>query len=126
MDERELMIELELEPGADTEEIEQAGRQLRARLLELDVEAVRPVPVSQEPDGAKGTAVDWSQLVLTLSAAGGVSTSLITLARHWLGQHAATQRLKITIENDTIELERATSEERGQLISAWIQRHEDK
>lgn len=126
MGERELLIELELEPDADMEEIQHAGQQLCALLLKLDIEAVQPVSVAPEPNGAKGAAVDWSQLVLTLSAAGGVVTSLITLARQWLSQHAAAQRLKITIGKSALELERTTSEERERLISAWIRLHEDK
>lgn len=124
MDERELLIVLELEPDADAEEIEQLGRQLRNRLRELDVGEVQPAPASETPDGAKGAAVDWGSLLLTLSAAGGVFTSVITLARDWLKGRATAKRLKITVENDTIELERATTVEREQLINAWVKRHD--
>ncbi len=124
MNERELLIVLEPEPDADSEEIEQLGRQLRNRLRELDVDGVQPMPASEAPDDAKGAAVDWGSLLLTLSATGGVFTSVITLARDWLKGHATAKRMTIKVGNDTIELERATTEEREQLINAWVKRHD--
>lgn len=75
------------------------------------------------PEGAKGGAVDWGSLLVTLSAAGGVFTLVIALTRDWLARHGGAQRIKLTIDNDTIVLDRATTEEREQLIGTWVQRH---
>jgi hypothetical protein len=114
---------LELEPEADLDEAEQLGRQLCADLTQLDVDAVKPATIADIPEGAKGAAVDWGSLLLTLSATGGVFTSVIAVTRDWLVRHNAAQRIKITIDNDTIELDRSTAPEREKLISAWVQRH---
>jgi hypothetical protein len=122
-DPRSLLLVLELEPEADPDEAEQLGRQLCADLTQLDVDAVKPAAITDIPEGAKGAAVDWGSLLLTLSATGGVFTSVITVARDWLLRHNAAQRIKITIDNDTIELDRSSAPEREQLISTWLHRH---
>ncbi len=122
-DQRSLLLMLELEPDVDSGEAERLGRQLRAELTQLDIEAVRPATITDVPEGAKGGAVDWGSLLVTLSAAGGVFTSMIAMAQEWLTRHGAAQRIKITIDNDTIVLDRASGQEREQLISTWVQRH---
>jgi hypothetical protein len=122
-DQRNLLLVLELEPEADSDEAERLGRQLRADLTELDVEAVKPATTADVPQGAKGGAVDWGSLLVTFSVAGGVFTSVIAVARDWLARHSAAQRISITIDNDTIVLDRASTQEREQLISTWVRRH---
>jgi hypothetical protein len=122
-DQRDLLLVLDLEPEAGPDEAERLGRQLRAELAQLDVEAVKPATISDVPEGAKGAAVDWGSLLVTLSAAGGVFTSVIALTRDWLARHGAAQRIKITIDGDTIVLDRATTAEREQLIGTWVHQH---
>src|SRR5215469_12961993 len=122
-DQRDLLLVLELEPEADADEAERLGRQLRTELTQLDVEAVKPAPITDVPEGAKGGAVDWGSLLVTFSAAGGVFTSVIAMAQDWLDRHSAAQRVKITIDNDTIVLDRASAQEREQLIGTWVRRH---
>ena len=121
-DQRNLLLVLELEPEATPEEAERLGRQLRAELAQLDVDTVRPAAVSDEP-GSKGAGVDWGSLLVAMSAAGGVFTSVIALAQDWLSRHGSARRIKMTIDDDSIVLERATPAEREQLIQAWIDRH---
>jgi hypothetical protein len=122
-DQRDLLLVLELEPEADADEAERLGRQLRRDLTQLDVEAVNPVTVTDVPKGAKGGAVDWGSLLVTFSAAGGVFTTVIAMAQDWLDRHSAAQRIKMTIDNDTIVLDRASEQEREQLIGTWVRRH---
>jgi hypothetical protein len=122
-DQRNLLLALELDPEADPEEAERLGQQLRADLAQLDVEAVRPAASTDVPQGAKGGAVDWGSLLVTFSDAGGVFTTVILLARDWLARHSAAQRIKVTIDNDTIVLDRASAQEREELISTWVRRH---
>jgi hypothetical protein len=117
------LLALELDEDADPDESERLGRQLRADLARLDVEAVKPASATEVPDGAKGTAVDWGTLLVTFSVGGGVFTSMIAVARDWLARHSRAQRIKITIDHDTIELDRASTQEREQLISTWVRRH---
>jgi Effector Associated Constant Component 1 len=120
---RTLLLMLELDPEAEPDEAERLGRQLRVELTQLDVEAVDPATPPEEPEGAKGVAVDWGALLVTFSAAGGVFTSLIAVARDWLTQHRSAQRITMTIDNDSIILDRASVQERQELISAWVRRH---
>lgn len=53
-DPRNLLIELQLDADADSEEAERFGRQLRAELAQLDVEAVSPMVSADVAPGAKG------------------------------------------------------------------------
>jgi hypothetical protein len=120
---RNLLLVLELDADADPDESDRLGRGLRTDLAQLDVEAVKPAAVTEVPDGAKGAAVDWGTLLVTFSVGGGVFTSMIAVARDWLARHSSAQRIKLTIDNDTIELDRASTQEREQLISTWVRRH---
>jgi hypothetical protein len=122
-DPRNLLIELLLDPDADSEEAERFGRQLRAELAQLDVEDVSPMVSADVAQGAKGAGVDWGSLLVTLGAAGQVVTSVIAVVQDWLARHSAAQSIKITIDDDTIELGRASVQERKELISTWVRRH---
>jgi hypothetical protein len=122
-DPRNLRIELLLDPDADSEEAERFGRQLRAELAQLDVEDVSPMVSADVAQGAKGAGVDWGSLLVTLNAAGGVVTSVIAVVQDWLARHSAAQSIKMTIDDDTIELGRASVQERKELISTWVRRH---
>jgi hypothetical protein len=73
--------------------------------------------------GAKGAGVVWSSLLVTFGTAGQVFTSVIALVQDWLARHSAAQSIRITIDNDTIELGRASVQEREELISTWVRKH---
>ena len=122
-DPRNLLIELRLVPDADLGEAETFGRQLRAELAQLDVEAVSPMVSADVAQGAKGAGVDWGSLLVTLSGVGGVVTSVIAVVQDWLARHSAAQSIKVTIDDDTIELGRASAQDREELISAWLRKH---
>lgn len=122
-DPRNLRIELLLDPDADSGEAERFGRQLRAELAQLDVEDVSPMVSADVAQGAKGAGVDWGSLLVTLDAAGGLVTSVIAVVQDWLARHSAAQSIKMTIDDDTIELGRASVQERKELISTWVRRH---
>ena len=120
-----VLLALEAEPGAEPEEIERLSRQLRARLLELDVDAVAAVADGPAPPGAKGDAASVAQWLVTLSATGGVFATVIATLKDWLGRRADAQSIKVTIAGDTLELDRATAAERSELIDAFVRRHQD-
>lgn len=97
---------------------------LRSEIAELNVELVHPGFSGTAPDGAKGTdAVTLGAIVVALSASGGVLTALIETLRDWLGRTSARHRVSLTIDGDTIELERASADERRDLVDAYIRRH---
>ena len=120
----EVLLALEPEPGADPEEAERLGRQLRTALRELDVDEVAAVPDGPAPEGAKGDAVSVAQWLVTMSATGGVFATVLAMVRDWLGRASGAQAIKVTIDGDTLELDRATQAERSELIDSFVQRHQ--
>ncbi len=118
------MYEIQLHVAGDegdTEASAQLSSRLRDELLELDVDDVtRPSAVA--PDGAKGDALAWAQLVVTLS---GSLPALIGVIRSWRGrQRGAT----VTIEHagDKLVLSDATPEEQSALVESWLARHDNR
>jgi hypothetical protein len=108
----------------DDEAGERLSRQLRRELAELAVDSVRAAPGEALPDGAKGAdPVTVGAIILAMSASGGVFTAVIETLRDWLGRQSRRHRISMTIDGDTIELERATAEQQSELLAAYIQRH---
>jgi hypothetical protein len=118
-----LLLGLELDPAVDPEEAERLGRQLRLAIGELDVDNIVPIATAEVPEGAKGAGLDWGALLVTFGAAGGVFTSVVAVVHDWLMRHVSAEQVSLTIDNDTIVLGRASSEEREKLIDAWVRRH---
>lgn len=114
-----------LDPEQDPEAGERAARVLRAEIAELgNVEAVHAVLGGMAPEGAKGPdAVTAGALVVALAASGGVFTALVETVRDWLGRQSARHRVCVTIDGDTIEMEKASAAERRDLVDAYIRRH---
>jgi Effector Associated Constant Component 1 len=74
--------------------------------------------------GAKvADPVTVGAIVVALSASGGVFTSLIGVLKDWLDRHRADHKIIVTIEGDTLELDRATVEQQRELIAAYLGRH---
>ena len=119
----ELALAIVPEPGAELDEVDRAGRQLRAELIELDVESVA-VSSGEPPAGAKGA--DWvaiSELIVTLSASGGVLATVVAGVRDWLQRRSDAHRVTLTIGEDTVELAKASPAERAALLAAFVARH---
>ncbi|MFE7799235.1 hypothetical protein [Nocardia sp. NPDC057440] len=117
-------IVMALAADSDTDDVDRLTRQLRAELSELDIDSVALVRDGPPPDAAKSAdPVTVGALVIALSASGGVFTAVIETLRDWLNRQAAARKISVTIDGDTIELERATAEQRGALIEAFLVRH---
>src|ERR1700731_3973902 len=103
-----VMLLIAPDPGQDPEAGERAARGLRAEIAELGgVEAVRAVPGGTPPERAKGPgAVTAGALLVALGGAGVVFTALVETLRDWLGRQSARHRISLTIDGDTIELEK--------------------
>lgn len=122
---RSLLLVLELKSDVDQDEADRSARQFRAELKDLDVESVAPASLENAPQNAKGVdPSSLSALLITLSATGGLFTVLIETARDWLARHATARHISVTIDGDTIVLEKSSTQERGALIDAYIRRHE--
>ncbi|WP_329266767.1 effector-associated constant component EACC1 [Streptomyces sp. NBC_01451] len=123
-DAMEVLLVVAPDPQLDPEAAERVPRLLKAEVADLDIESIRPGPSTPVPDAAKGTdAVTVGAIVVALSASGGVLAALIETVRDWLARSSARHRVSLTIDGDTIELERASDAERRDLIDAYIRRH---
>jgi hypothetical protein len=118
-----VQLELSFEPDLDPEEEATLARRLRQTLSGLDVDGVDFAPLPTAAAGAKGMALDWTQLLLTLSASGGVLTSVIAALRPWL---TGDQRRSVTatIGKDKLTVTGISPAEQHRLITAWLKRHE--
>ncbi len=122
---RELVLVVEPDQEVDPDRIDRSVRQLRNELAELDIEAVTTVAAEDAPLGAKGAdPLSLGTLLITLGASGGVFAVLIETTRDWLARHATARRISVTIDGDTIVLEKSSAQERSALIDAYIRRHE--
>ena len=111
------------DPDADPEVIERVTRHLRVELHDLPWESLDTVPGPPPPGKAKGDPATMSAILLGLTAAGGVLPGLINLVGDWLNRQSGRHRVAISIDGDTIELGKATSEEQRHLVDAFIRRH---
>jgi hypothetical protein len=59
---------------------------------------------------------------VAFSASGGVFTTLVGTVRDWLDRQSGRHRISMTIDGDTIELERASAAEREELLDAFVRR----
>lgn len=119
----ELRLRIELGEDADAEEAERLTRQLRSELDGIGVDVAIPRPDRQAPAGAKGGAIDWGTLLVALTASGGAFTLVIATVRDWLARSRSAQGISMTIDGDTISLDRASPREREELLRAWVSKH---
>jgi hypothetical protein len=121
-----VLLRVDPEPGTDPETADQLGRRLRAYLRELDVESVSSAPGVSAPAGAKGAdPVTLAAVVVAVSASGGVLTGVLDGVREWLARQSAARRITVTLDGDTLVLERVTAGEREQLVETFVRRHTD-
>lgn len=120
-----VLLVVKPDPELDADDArEQLARRLRAELAELDVESVTLAMDGIVPEGAKSAdAVTVGAIVVALSASGGVFTVLIEMLRDWLGRQSARHRISVTIDGDTIELDRASAGQQQALVDAYVRQH---
>jgi hypothetical protein len=122
----ELGIEV-TDPDADDEEMEQCGRLLRDALLDAPIDLARVAPRSLDgdrPEGAKAAGeVDWTHLLVAMSAAGGALPVLLGAVRDWVQRRAYRSpgtSVTVRIGDDSIELSSATTAQAEVLIDAFV------
>ena len=120
----ELRVVLEPDPDTDPEDGERLGRQLRDELRDLDVDDVASVDGPAPPGGSKGAVASLTEWLVTLSGGGGVIVTVISTIRDWLARGAGAHKVTLTIDGDTLELDRATDAERAQLVETFVRRHQ--
>jgi hypothetical protein len=115
---------LEGDPGLDSEDREQLTQRLRRELLELDVDCVTMARGEGEARGVKAAdPVTLGAIVVALSASGGVLPYLLATVQDWLYRSSKAHKISITIDDDTIELDKATAGQQQALVRAYVRRH---
>jgi len=120
-------LQLVVEFPDDSDEIDamEVARQLRRELLQTT--AVEEVDhagsgAPSSPDAKGAGALTWGTLLVTLSPAGGVLTTLIGAVQAFL-THARARAVTIQIGEDRLELTAASRQEQQQLVEAFLERH---
>jgi Effector Associated Constant Component 1 len=116
-----LRLEIGLEPDADPAELEDAALQLRHELLELDVETVGVPGSEPAPVGSRG--IDAGVIgTLMLAAGRGAIGPIVQAVQSWVARRSS-RSVKLTIENDSLELTNVSSEDQRRLIESFLDRH---
>jgi hypothetical protein len=118
-----VLVSVQSSADADAADVDRLMRRLRADLLEVDIDSVAAKVPEGIPEGAKGEPASWCALLITLSSAGGVFPLLINVIRDWLGRQPGQHRIVVTIDGDSIELDKASARERSDLIDVYVRRH---
>jgi Effector Associated Constant Component 1 len=124
MTEQVAALALQVDAGADedAEELAELTRQLRAELLQLDVEAVEPATAGEPPPGTRAVeALALGGLIVSLVKSAGMLASVVNAVRSWLG--GGQRSVKLELDGDVLEVTGVSSHEQQALINAWIERH---
>ncbi len=116
-----MTVTLEGAPDSDPVELDELTIQLRAALLELDVDRVEPVRVDETPEGSKpGDAVAVGVLAITLSPI--ALRGVLRLLETWMANRPV-RKVRVVFGDDNIELEQASAEDQRRLVDAFIVVH---
>jgi hypothetical protein len=113
------VVHVRLAGSGDAEELAELTSQLYAELLDLDVQAVDPVSQSDVPEGAKGLPAVAGWLAVHLGAA--TLRSVLAMIADWALRN--NRAVEISADGDVLKLSRATREEQGKIIDAWLAKH---
>lgn len=119
-----LTLTLDGGPEATAEDLESLAHSLRGDLLELDVQAV-DLARGEAPAGIRGgPAIDWTTILVTLAASGGVLTTVITAIQAWL-VHRRSSSVTLKVDDDELTLAGPGpySAEQKRAIDLWLSRH---
>lgn len=118
----ELRVRVDAE-DADTEEIAELTKQLRRTLLELDVDAVDPIPEGEAPPGTKAVdALALGGLMVSLVNASGLLASVVDAIQSWVVGRGP-RNVRLELDGDVLEVSGISSRRQDQLIKVWLDRH---
>ena len=105
-------------PDSDDEERADLAWRLREDLRDQGIDDVAH-PEIRPPPGAKGGALEWAQLVVSVA---GTVPPMIMALQAWLGRHP---RAAVTLElgGDKLTLDDASPAERQRLLETFLARH---
>lgn len=114
----EIRLEVLGAEDSDAYELAELTRRLKEdlRLLDADVRH----PPAEAPAGAKGSALEWAQVIVTLS---GSLPPLIAMVRSFSRRNRDCA-VVLEANGDTLRLEGGNEDERRRLAEAWLARRE--
>jgi hypothetical protein len=107
-------------PDSDPEEQAELAWSLQDDLVASEVGSVSRSP-AVAPEGAKGAALEWAQLLVGLA---GTVPGLVAAVRGWQGRHPHAS-VTLEIDGDRVTLSDGSSEDGRALLEAWLERHGD-
>ena len=114
----QLLVQVQGLPDSDDEERAELTSRLREEMIDQGVEEVAH-PDARAPDGAKGAALEWAQLVVGF---GGTVGPLLSALRGWIGRHPDAG-ITLEIGGDKLTLDKASPADRERLVEAFLARH---
>lgn len=118
---RHLALVMDGDETTDPEELAKLTTELRSRLLELEVESAELDRRSEVMSKAKPVdAVTIGALTITLSPV--ALRAVIHLVEVWL-QNRPVRSVKLTIDDDALELTRISRADQRQLVQTFMERH---
>ena len=105
-------------PDSDDEDRAGLAWSLQEDLVAAEVEVSRPA--GEAPPGAKGSALEWVQLLVSLA---GAIPPLVSAIDGWMGRNPGSA-IALEVDGDRLELADATPEERRAAIEMFLRRHD--
>lgn len=114
-----LVLQVQLAPDGDDEELAELTRRLRTHLLDLDVDSVDPVADTSAPEGAKGleTLIGW--LAVRFGKEG--LRTVVAAVASWATRTG--HDVDITYGGDTLKVSGVTSEQQERVINDFLAHH---
>ncbi len=125
MVEHPVVLGIEISVGFDgePEEIEEATRQLRRDLLDIDVRDVTTPQAGEAPPGSRGVGLGTLGALLVNIADSQLLGAVVTAVRSWLAA-SSRRSIKLQIHGDVLELTGVSSSEQRRLTDEWLERHD--
>jgi hypothetical protein len=113
-----MAIDIELAVEGDGHAPELTAR-LARELRTLDLERIEHPEAAALPLNARGSALEWAQLAVTL--VGGLPPFVATVMA--FVRRNPGSRVTVKIDGDSLTIEGGSSEEQRRLALAWLDRH---
>jgi hypothetical protein len=104
---------------SDPQERAELAVQLSSQLR--TIAAVRHAPATDAPDGAKGDALEWAGLIVTLV---GTLPVVVQAIQSWLDRRSRRTSVTLRLGDDEITLESASDAEQRKLLRTFLDRHD--
>jgi hypothetical protein len=114
----ELIVSVVAGEDADAEELAALSGRLRDALRETDAESIDVPRGGDVPAGAKGEALQWGTLVVTVLSSGAL-TGVVETTREWIGRQKHGS-VRVKLGDDELELSSAAPADQQRVVEEWL------